>query len=197
MNDVDHLKFWSGEFGDSYTDRNSKLNPEVEKIFTEYFATIQRESTILEVGCNIGLKLELLKNMGFDNLTGIEINKKALTIAKNKNPNIDFIESSIENFNPIHKFDLVFTSGVLVCIHPSKLENIVKKMINLSKTYIFGYEYFAEDLTEIKYRGYSDVLWKQNFPQLFKKLCPNIEIIEQKKYGNNKNQIDMAYLLKL
>lgn len=196
MSDFDHQEFWSGEFGDDYTIRNSQLDPKMEKIFREFFEPIKRQSSILEVGYNIGLKLELLKNLGFDNLTGIEINKKAVNIAKNRNLGIKYFEASLENFNPKKRFDLVFTSGVLVCIHPSKLENVIKKMINLSENYIFGYEYFAEALTEIKYRGHSNILWKQNFPQLFKKICPNIEIIQENHY-EYENLVDVAYLLKL
>ena len=37
---------------------------------------------ILELGCNVGINLEILKKMGFNNLYGLEINNKAIEIAR-------------------------------------------------------------------------------------------------------------------
>jgi len=167
------------------------------EIYEKNFDDIDRKSVILELGCNIGLKLSILYKMGFRNLYGLEINKKAYRIAKENNPDINFINSSIEDFETNDKkFDLVYTSGVLVHIHPSNLDMVIKKIINLSKKYIFGFENFSENLAEKKYRGQSNVLWKQNFPILFKKFLPTIRIIKEEKIPYKiENLCDITYLL--
>jgi len=201
-------KFWASEFGNDYIDRNNsieKINENykrltgitINEIYEKNFDDIDRKSVILELGCNIGLKLSILYKMGFRNLYGLEINKKAYRIAKENNPDINFINSSIENFETNDKkFDLVYTSGVLVHIHPSNLDMVIKKIINLSKKYIFGFENFSENLAEKKYRGQSNVLWKQNFPILFKKFLPTIRIIKQEKIPYKiENLCDITYLL--
>src|SRR3989344_5376417 len=115
--------------------------------------------------------------MGFRNLTGIEINKNAYEIAKKNNPSITWITSSIDSFEPDKSFDLVFTSLVLIHINPEALNSIIKKIIKISKKYIFGFEYYADILTEIPYRGHRNVMWKQNFPLLFMQLEPTLKQI--------------------
>jgi pseudaminic acid biosynthesis-associated methylase len=208
--DYKQTEFWKGEFGDYYVDRNDsieKLNESyvkstgisVEQIFRNFFDSMDRENTILELGCNIGLKLSILKKMGFKNLFGLEINKKAYEIAKRNNPEITFINSSIE-YCDFHgkKFDVVFTAGVLIHIDPKILESAVKKMIDLTNQYIFGFEYYSDDLVQVEYREHSDVLWKQNFPNLFRKLYPKIQTVKEEKfYHANMDLWDIAYLLKI
>ena len=198
---------WKGSFGDSYIKRNFSLDHinEVykkltgvtqEEIIYEFFNPLKRDISIIELGCNIGLKLSILKKMGFVNLTGVEINKNALKEAQQNNPEINFIQSSIEEFNPNQeKFDLVFTSGVLIHISPLSINQIIKKIIDLSRNYIFGFEYLSENLVEVNYRGNAESLWKQNFPTLFQKQSPDLQLIKEKKINYlNENLVDVAYL---
>ena len=201
-------EFWKGDFGEDFRNRASTLEnnnqwymenvgiPE-EDFWKKYFSKLDKDLKIIELGCNVGVKLSILKKMGFNNLTGVEINKNAYEIAKRNDPSITWINSSIDSFDPDESFDLVFTSFVLIHINPEALNSIIKKMINVSKKYIFGFENYAEKLTEISYRGHSNVLWKQNFPALFKELEPSLEtvIIEKIPYNNN-DLVDVIYLFK-
>jgi pseudaminic acid biosynthesis-associated methylase len=203
----DQHNFWLGSFGDEYIQRTGsleKLNSiyfnltgtSLSKIFENFFSDFDKDMTILELGCNVGIKLEILKNMGFSNLTGLEMNPKALDIAKKNNPEINFINSSIEDFDPNGKtFDLVFTYGVLIHQHPSNIESIISKIIQLSKKFIFGYEYFSENLSEIKYRDHPGVMWKQNYSNLFEKSNSNLTILKEEKIPyKEKGLFDQAYL---
>lgn len=198
---------WKGGFGDSYIKRNSSLDlvnklykkqtgVTQQEIFEEFFDPLKRNISIIELGSNIGLKLSILKKMGFVNLTGVEINKNALKEAQQNNPEIHFIHSSIEEFNSnIEKFDLVFTSGVLIHINPYSIGKIIKKIIDLSRNYIFGFEYFSENLVAIKYREKEEALWKQNFPKLFQNQSSDLKLVKEKKiFYLNKDLADVAYL---
>ncbi len=200
-------KFWLGEFGDFYINRNKTIEEvnelyeketgfTVEQIFKKFFHNIDKKSKILELGCNVGLNLRVLQKMRFTNLYGVELNKKAVDIAQKNSKNITFINSSIEDFEPNETYDLVYTAGVLIHINPLSLDSIIKKIVNLTNRYIFGFEYYADNLTEIKYRDYTNMCWKQNFPLLFKKLFPSLKIIEEEKFHyRKKNLTDIAYLL--
>ena len=200
-------EFWLGDFGDSYMQRNNsieKVNEDykketgitVEQIFKIFFDNIDKKSKILELGCNIGLNIEILRKMGFHNLYGVELNKKALDIAKKNNKNVTFINSSIEDFKSNETFDLVFTANVLIHINPSMLDSIIRKIINLTHRYIFGFEYYSDNLVEIKYRNYQNTCWKQNFPLLFKNISPSLQVIKEEKFHYlDSNLIDVAYLL--
>lgn len=200
-------EFWIGDFGTEYIQRNKTIETvnklykkqtgiTVEQIFENFFEKIDRDCAIIELGCNVGLNLSVLNKMGFKNLTGLEINKSAFSIAKKNNPLISFINSSIENFNVADKYDLVYTAGVLIHINPDTLPLIIKKIDNLSKQHIFGFEYYSDHLEEIKYRNHPNTCWKQNFPKLIKKLNPSYRTIREEKFQyKDENIFDIAYML--
>lgn len=199
--------FWLGGFGDEYIERTGSLEKinqiyqnltgqPITKIFYDFFSDLDRDLEILELGCNVGIKLEILKNMGFSNLNGLEMNPKAIEIAKKHHHDIHFINSSIEDYDSKGKtYDLVFTYGVLIHQHPIVVESIIQKIIDLSHKFIFGYEYFSENLVEIKYRENSNVMWKQNFPNIFQKLDTNLKLLKEEKIQYKNSKIfDKAYL---
>jgi pseudaminic acid biosynthesis-associated methylase len=201
-------KFWTGEFGQDYVERNQTLEQvnelyekqtgvTVQSIFEDFFQPLDRSFKILELGCNVGLNFTILKNMGFRNLTGVEINPQAISIAKQNHPDLKFVNSSIEEFNPSNdSYDVVYTAGVLIHIHPDSLGSIISKIVSLSKKFIFGFEYFSEKLTEIPYRGNTMTCWKQNFPNLYMDKHPELKIVKLKKYQYVENNLqDVAYLL--
>jgi pseudaminic acid biosynthesis-associated methylase len=204
---LDQQNFWKGEFGEEYRKRcntveyqNSSYKQRTgiteEEAFLKIFKGIDKKSRILEVGCNIGLKLSILEKMGFENLFGLEINENSFKIAKKLNPKIKFFNSSIEEFETSEKFDFIYTATVLVHINPSIMELIMSKMINLTKKYIGGLECFSENITEVKYRNNSNTLWKQNFPENFKKISSELKSTYEEKipYYEN-NLVDIVYLL--
>ena len=117
---------------------------------------------------NVGKNLDALKHIYTRIKTyGVEINKKAYQICKTKH--ICF-NSSIYDFKSKKKYDLVFTIGVLIHQNPKSLNSVINKIIDISQKYIFGHEYYSENLMEIDYRGNKGVMWKQDFPKLFKKI---------------------------
>ena len=204
---LDQQNFWKGEFGEEYRKRcntveyqNSSYKQRTgiteEEAFLKIFKGIDKKSRILEVGCNIGLKLSILEKMGFENLFGLEINENSFKIAKKLYPKIKFFNSSIEEFETSEKFDFIYTATVLVHINPSIMELIMSKMINLTKKYIGGLECFSENITEVKYRNNSNTLWKQNFPENFKKISSELKSTYEEKipYYEN-NLVDIVYLL--
>ena len=98
-------------------------------------------------------------------------------MAQKRYPEINFIHSTIDDLIlKENKYDLVFTSLVLIHQNPQLVNSVISKIVDISKKYIFGYEYFSDNLTEIEYRGHKNVLWKQNFVELFKKKSSIIEI---------------------
>jgi len=121
-------QMWSRDFGDRYTKRNPKLSDfhyidgktrlELTKDFLD---KLPRDISILELGCNRGNATRIIHDMGFTNVTGIDINMSAIEIVSKKFPEYMFIHRSIEDFPIVQQFDLVLTSGVLIHIHPDNL----------------------------------------------------------------------------
>ncbi len=199
------MKFWKSDFGDEFAVRNSGDYDELYKeIFgititdlnKEFISLLDKDSHILEVGCNIGKQLEIIEKMGFTNLWGIDINTNVLKIAKEKKE-WNLVEGSAfdipfkDNF-----FEMVFTSGVMIHIHPHDLDKIFDEMYRVTKKYIWCFEYFSENCQEIEYRGNKNKLWKNNFLQLFIKRHPDLKIVKEKKLKYlDSNNIDVMFML--
>ena len=156
------------------------------------------EAKILEVGCNVGNQLRLLQKQGYKNLYGIEIMPSAVEQAKQLTKEINIIQGSAFDL-PFkdNYFDLVFTSGVLIHIHPDDMKKAMAEIVRASKKYIWGFEYYADTLTSINYRGHTDRLWKTNFSKLFLDQFPNLKLVREKKspYLANARQVDAMYLM--
>ena len=94
---------------------------------------------------------------------GLEINKKAYDIIKEKNICKECFNISINDFNMLEKYDLVLTKGVLIHLNPEKLDSIYQKMYDLSNKYILIAEYYSRDVREINYRSFENKLFKRDF----------------------------------
>jgi len=56
--------------------------------FVEFFAPRDRSSVILEMGCGDGFWLETLRNLGYENIVGIDTSRAALEVAAQKGLNV-------------------------------------------------------------------------------------------------------------
>ncbi|MBA7676739.1 hypothetical protein ES703_84983 [subsurface metagenome] len=200
---------WIGEFGNDYTNRNAHTLDDWKILYkNNYGATrtelndlfvgdMNRNIRVLEVGSNIGIQLMLLQKMGFKNLYGIEINNYAVECSKANTRGINIIQGSAFDipFKDSY-FDLVFTSGLLIHIAPSDIQEVLKEIYRCSNKYIWGFEYYADTYTEVKYRGHDNLLWKTNFANLYLDLFDDIKIVKEKriKYQENDN-VDVMFLL--
>lgn len=102
-------------------------------IFKKY---VPRDAAILELGCSVGRNLNFLRRAGYPRLTGVEINGRAVGLAtRHFGPEIANLItiSSIEDYlMQAVAFDVVFTSGVLMHIHPDS-EWIFERMADAAR----------------------------------------------------------------
>lgn len=204
------IDVWSSAFGKEYTDRNALSFEEMDSMYkrnygvtrTElnqrFLGEIDRSARILEVGSNIGNQLLCLQKMGFCSLYGIELQSYAVELAKCRTRNINIIEGSA--FDIPYKdgyFDLVFTSGVLIHVHPSDIADAMGEIHRCSREYIWGLEYYAGEYTEKNYRGNEDLLWKADFSKLYLELFSDLVIVKEERlqYLDSDN-VDNMFLLR-
>lgn len=155
--------FWEGSFGNEYTARNQILPRERQSFFSHILKTTYGVISICELGANKGHNLQAIANISPNfKLTGVELNEKAFA-ELNKIPYLKAEHVSIQEFEPAQKFDLVFTCGVLIHIHPNEIPLIYQKMYEISSRYILINEYYNPVPVEINYRGYSSKLFKRDF----------------------------------
>lgn len=153
------------------------------------------------MGCNIGLQLNGLQQQSFTNLYGTELQPYAVEKAKHITKGINIFQGS--GFDLPFKdgfFDLVLTNGVLIHISPKYLPQIMREIYRCSKQYIAGFEYFAEELTEINYRDNKVFLWKADYSNLYQQEFPDLKEINRDFYPYiteaEKGNTDYFYLFK-
>ena len=120
--------------------------------------------SVLELGANIGLNLMAIKQLlPFLEMAAVEINKKAVAELKTYLPEVNVYNSSILDFIPHKKYDLVFTRGVLIHLNPDNLKNVYKLLYDSSSKYILIAEYYNPTPVSIDYRGHKNKLFKRDF----------------------------------
>jgi pseudaminic acid biosynthesis-associated methylase len=186
---------WGGEFGRDYTERNTLSLDEVEELHARIFGItktqmsapfvdpLDRSIRILEIGSNIGSQLKILQALGFQSLYGIEIQPAAIEKAKAQTTNINFIRGNALDV-PFKDgfFDLVFTSGVLIHIAPDNLPKVLSEIYRCSRRYIWGFEYFADEMTEVAYHGRPQMLWKTDYCKLYREQFPGLSLVKEQKF---------------
>lgn len=155
--------FWVGSFGDEYTERN-KVSAEARlPFFRTVLDLAPGVQEVCELGANRGHNLEALRTLnGTLELTGVEPNPSAFE-ELSKQPGLEPIQSSIQGYAATRRFDLVFTSCVLIHVNPDDLANVYRKIAELSRKYVLLNEYFNPVPVEIAYRGHRGKLFKRDF----------------------------------
>lgn len=157
--------FWAGRFGKEYMDRNRGNALLTSK--TVFFGYALRAApgvrSIYEFGCNIGLNLKALSNIGDFELSGMEINPEAAEVARALGV-ADIVTGSILGEMPENNlYDMTFTSGVLIHINPEYLNAAYDNLWRLSRRYVLVAEYYNPTPVSVPYRGHGDRLFKRDF----------------------------------
>jgi pseudaminic acid biosynthesis-associated methylase len=164
--------FWKEKCTREYIRRNSNYDFELgvkgwEKILNK----VKKDEigNILECGSNIGRNIKLLNEvLPNAKKSIIEIAEEPFEFVTSQYDIDHAFNGSIVSSNlPINYFDLVFTNGVLIHIHPEEVLSNMKKMFDYSKKYIIISEYFNRTPVMIEYRGELNKLFKSDFGKKF------------------------------
>jgi pseudaminic acid biosynthesis-associated methylase len=204
-------KKWEEEFGEGYLERNvydpvelntfymNRFGITKDTLNNDFLKDIPKDAKILEVGTNIGNQLFHLQSQGYTNLYGIEIQDRAINYAKQRTDNLNIIKSDALDI-PFkdNYFDVVFTHGVLIHISPENIKKVIKEITRVSRQYIWGLEYYADEYIDLEYHGQKNIMWKTNFAKLFTDSEIGLEVIKEVKltYLEEPTLIDQMYLIK-
>jgi len=158
--------FWSGEFGDEYSIRNTGAGWVAANtaLFTKILARTSRVESVIEFGANIGLNLQALRHLLPEaRLGAVEINASAVATLRGWGGCEEIIHDSILNCEPTNTYDLSFTKGVLIHINPDELASVYERLYRSSYRYVLVVEYYNPSPVEIPYRGHSGRLFKRDF----------------------------------
>jgi len=170
---------WSGSFGDAYVDRNAGAY-DLRGPFWRNVIDRLSPTRVLEVGCNTGGNLRWIAPLLEPASTyGVDINRKALALLHETQPDVNALIGSAKDL-PFRDswFDLVFTMGVLIHQPDDSLPDVLREMARCSSAYLLCGEYFAEQVTEVAYRGVPGALFKRDYGRLFLEAIPGLALVD-------------------
>jgi len=163
-------RFWLQTYADRYIERNNSFDFELGlKAWRRMLAEAGPIGSVLECGCNIGRNIAFLEELlPQAKKSIIELADKPFQTVTSRFELDRAFNGSIlnSNFEPT-SFDLVFTSGVLIHIHPDEVVANMRKMFDYSRRYILIAEYFNRTPVMIEYQGQRDRLFKSDFGKTF------------------------------
>lgn len=166
--------FWTGEFGDSYTQRHG-ITPAVVNSRTRFWADIlrhlpQEPYRIMEVGANVGLNIHALSRLVSSEFVAVEPNTGARTKLRESGlvPSYGLLSQPAP---PIQWASdgcaMVFTCGVLVHVDPDDLKKFCAEIYRVSSKWIVCIEYFSKNPRMVPYHGYANKLWTRDFGEFY------------------------------
>ena len=196
-------KFWAGEFGNEYAERNKAEQGVICNIalFAEILKRTSAIRTVLEFGPNIGRNIKALKTLFPDaKYSAVEINHKAAEILRSDPvlAGMEVFETSILDYEADRQFDFVFTKGVLIHINPDELQCVYQKLYDSSSKYICLVEYYNPSPVTVKYRENPERLFKRDFCGEFMDKFPDVRLIDygfQYHRDNHFPQDDLTWFL--
>lgn len=136
--------------------------------------------SIFEVGCNCGRHLYGIKDKI---IGGIDINESAINFAKEKMPHGLFSVGAIQDMS-LDKYDIVFSSGVLLHITPEDIEGVIGKMVDKATKYVMHMETNGNNrvingpsFMKPSKKVCDTLFWVPNITEIYKKLGLRYDII--------------------
>ena len=189
-------QLWAGNFGDAYVERNRAAG-DVRGEFWQGLLTQFRAERVLEVGCNVGANLRWIAGqLGPANVYGIDINPNAIRELQSAVPGVNALSGPARSL-PFRDgwFDLVFTMGVLIHQPEATLPLVINEMVRCSRHYVLCGEYYADQSTEVPYRGETGALFKRDYGRIFRDLFPQLHLLEQGFLGREQGWDNITWWL--
>ena len=159
-------EFWKTKYSQEYIKKNSNFNRDLPiRGWREILKNVNAPNNILEFGANVGRNIEALSHIYPEaEKTAIELSADASKILRNRYKDLNVINQSIlESKITNNSFDLSFTMGVLIHIHPNDLKQNLEKVILSSNRYVVIGEYFNRTPVSLTYQGEEEKLFKRDF----------------------------------
>lgn len=157
-------EFWSGDFGDLYSARNTGDSWVASNtaLFAEVLSNAGPVESVFEVGANIGLNVRALQVLlPHAEIAGLEINEAAADELERTGCSV--FRGSALSFEPPKRYDFVFTKGVLIHIAPDYLQRVYSLLHASTERYILIAEYYSPRPESVTYHGEDDRLFRRDF----------------------------------
>jgi len=152
------------------------------KVFGDVYKRLNCEKiSILEVGCGYGRVLLYLKSMfsNFD-VHGCDQSEAMLNEAGKLGVSwANLFSGNVRTLVKVPKFDVIYTSEMLIHIHPDDIFDALKNIVAKTKRYVVHIENSPIDNLYQKSSEEHNGCWRHNFVFLYQTLGLKIEVINQ------------------
>ena len=97
------------------------------KLISRFIKYIKTGDEVLDLGCAVGLDLEIFKEKGFIPM-GIELSSEMVKIAQNRNPKIEIINSDFLKIKIKKRFDAIWVQSFIHLFSKIKANKVLKKI---------------------------------------------------------------------
>lgn len=97
---------------------------------------VSKQAKILDAGCGFGRSTQMLAGLGFagKNITGVDISRELLEIAKDRLPKAKFVQTDLTKFHaPKASFNLIVSNMVLQYLDKDQYNTTTKKFFQWLK----------------------------------------------------------------
>ena len=159
-----HYKSWANDYDQDLIDWGYAYPSQLKKIMSQDIK-LKKSSKILDAGCGTGLVAEVLGDMNFKNIVGLDYSLDMLKIAKDKKIYTRLIQESLNKKTSLrsNQFDVVLCTGVLTSGHVGS--KAINELIRVTKNKGYLILSIAESIYEKL--GFKDEIEK-NREQLLK-----------------------------
>lgn len=174
----------------------ARKDPAVVDFLASFWSPeVGTDHRILELGCNAGGNLARLRELGYQDLHGVDINQVALDALRREHPSLVGVELRQGSFEDVlpqlsaGSYDTIFTMAVGIHIHPSS-SSVFREMVRVAGRHICTLE------TEIANARYT---FARNYRRVFERLgCKQVreEHIDRRSHPEVSDEFD-GYVARL
>lgn len=179
---------WAGEHGDTYN-RRSPGNEDANFHFFERVLNLGAQKrlgwpqikpgSIIELGAGQGANLRALHRLlPAAELAGVELNRQAAQVLAATTHATRVYNASIFDWEPDRQWELAFTKGLLIHIHPDEIGMAYEMLHRAAARWILIAEYHNPTPVNVPYQGREDLLWKRDFAGEMLDRYPDLGLVD-------------------
>jgi len=187
----DRRKDWKNEKGSWLEEYWESRNHPHRQLILQALKKLEPFKRIIEIGCNCGPNLALIKKNYPDvDLMGIDVNKEAIAMGLKFLPEVSFANCSIQTFPYVlYSFDIVLIDAVFMYLYDNEIVPVLRSINNIARKAIIIVDWKGTGINYGHYaRDYKHLLETET---AFKKV-EEIKITQE--YWPSKNWSDIGYI---
>lgn len=115
------------DLAQEYEDRAETLLPITQEAMRYFGKYIKPNGTVLDVGCAVGIAVNVLRKMNFQ-ADGIEISPKMAAFARSRNPKAKIFVGDFLKTNLTHKYDAILAFAFIHLFPKKEAKKLIEKM---------------------------------------------------------------------